>query len=221
MQSRWMPCSAESMTLPGCGHSGEIPDLPTDSATTHDPGRRLREGVGATRTLAAMPACNEEAAIAKTFPGVPVRLQLKTEIPKHRIAGQRVLNRFTNFPTDDEFAPIDSRSDFRALARGVGVDSELAPADNEGARTVGREYTITLVPRTRLETIELSPIDRECEAQNPGYFTFHSGQHYFYDADRALFENAGLSGPKYHLNIGSGIHARKTSDSHNFQEERD
>ena len=197
-----------------------MPDPPTNGATTHDPERRLQEGVGATRTPAAMPAGNEEAAIAKAFPSVPVRLQPKAGIPKRRIPGQRVLNRFTNFPTDDEFAPIDSRSDFRALARGVEIDPELAPDDNEGARNVRREYTITLVPRTRLETAELFTIDRECEAQNPGYFTLHSGQHYFYDADRALFENPGLSGPKYHLNVNSGIHARKTSDSHNFLGER-
>lgn len=110
MQPRWMPCSAEGTTLPDCDHSEEIPDPLISGATTHDPARRLREGVGAIRRLAAMLACNEEAALAKDFPGAPSHLQLKVEIPKLRITGQKNRNRFTNLPTDDEFPSIGSRT---------------------------------------------------------------------------------------------------------------
>lgn len=44
-------------------------------------------------------------------------LDIKAEIPKYRIAGQKVLNGFTNLSTDGEFATTDSQSGFRALSR--------------------------------------------------------------------------------------------------------
>ena len=44
-------------------------------------------------------------------------LDIKAEIPKYRVAGQKVLNGFTNLSTDGEFVTTDSQSGFRALGR--------------------------------------------------------------------------------------------------------
>lgn len=44
-------------------------------------------------------------------------LDIKAEIPKYRVAGQKVLNGFTNLSTDGGFATTDSQSGFRALSR--------------------------------------------------------------------------------------------------------
>jgi len=44
-------------------------------------------------------------------------LDIKAEIPKYRVAGQKVLNGFTNLSVDGGFATTDSQSGFRALSR--------------------------------------------------------------------------------------------------------
>lgn len=44
-------------------------------------------------------------------------LDIKADIPKYRIAGQKVLNGFTNLSVDGGFATTDSQSGFRALSR--------------------------------------------------------------------------------------------------------
>ena len=44
-------------------------------------------------------------------------LDIKADIPKYRVAGQKVLNGFTNLSTDGGFATTDSQSGFRALSR--------------------------------------------------------------------------------------------------------
>ncbi len=44
-------------------------------------------------------------------------LDIKADIPKYRIAGQKVLNGFTNFSVNGGFATTDSQSGFRALSR--------------------------------------------------------------------------------------------------------
>jgi len=44
-------------------------------------------------------------------------LEIKADIPKYRVAGQKVLNGFTNLSTDGGFATTDSQSGFRALSR--------------------------------------------------------------------------------------------------------
>ena len=43
-------------------------------------------------------------------------LDIKADIPKYRVAGQMVLNGFTNLSVDGEFATTDSQSGFRALS---------------------------------------------------------------------------------------------------------
>ncbi|MGB4252467.1 MAG: glycosyltransferase family 2 protein [Candidatus Methanoculleus thermohydrogenotrophicum] len=44
-------------------------------------------------------------------------LDIKADIPKYRVAGQKVLNGFTNLSTDGGFSTTDSQSGFRALSR--------------------------------------------------------------------------------------------------------
>ncbi len=70
---------------------------------------------------------------------------------------------------------------------------------------------IAIVLGTRPEYIKMSPIIRECEARNLGYFILHSGQHYSYDMDRLFFEELELPEPQYNLDVGSGTHAGQTA----------
>ena len=56
----------------------------------------------------------------------------------------------------------------------------------------------------------MSPIIRECERLNIGYFILHTGQHYSYFMDRAFFQELELPLPKYDLNVGSETHAEQT-----------
>ena len=44
-------------------------------------------------------------------------LDIKADIPKYRVAGQKVLNGFTNLSVDGGFVTTDSQSGFRALSR--------------------------------------------------------------------------------------------------------
>ncbi len=65
MQTGWAPRSAKSAK--SRSHIGEVLPFPIeDAAATHEPERQSPEGVG---TLVAMPAYNEEAAIAKAVLG--------------------------------------------------------------------------------------------------------------------------------------------------------
>lgn len=63
-------------------------------------------------------------------------LNNKADIPKYRVAGQKVLNGFTNLSTDGGFSTTDSQSGFRALGRralenltflsdGYNIESEM------------------------------------------------------------------------------------------------
>lgn len=63
---------------------------------------------------------------------------------------------------------------------------------------------------THPEIIKMSPIIRACETQGVNYFVLHTGQHYAYDMDRAIFEGLDLPDPEYNLNVGSGTHAEQT-----------
>ena len=56
----------------------------------------------------------------------------------------------------------------------------------------------------------MSPVIRECDRLNLDYFILHSGQHYSYEMDRIFFEQLGLPGAKYNLDVGSGSHGEQT-----------
>jgi len=69
---------------------------------------------------------------------------------------------------------------------------------------------ISIVLGTRPEIIKFSPIIRECERHNLGYFILHTGQHYTYSMDRIFFEQLELPDARYNLDVGSGSHAEQT-----------
>jgi len=69
---------------------------------------------------------------------------------------------------------------------------------------------IAIVLGTRPEIIKMSPIIRECERLNVGFFILHTGQHYSYSMDRVFFQELELPLPKYDLDVGSGTHAEQT-----------
>ena len=64
---------------------------------------------------------------------------------------------------------------------------------------------IAIVLGTRPEIIKMSPIIRYCQKNN-NFFLIHTGQHYSYNMDQKFFEELELEQPKYHLEIGSGLH---------------
>jgi len=69
---------------------------------------------------------------------------------------------------------------------------------------------IAIVLGTRPEIIKMSPIIRECEHLNVDFFILHTGQHYSYNMDKVFFDQLGLPGAKYNLDVGSGSHAEQT-----------
>ncbi|MDI6846762.1 MAG: UDP-N-acetylglucosamine 2-epimerase (non-hydrolyzing) [Candidatus Bathyarchaeia archaeon] len=69
---------------------------------------------------------------------------------------------------------------------------------------------ISIVLGTRPEIVKMSPIIRECERLDLDHFILHTGQHYSYNMERVFFEQLGLPGAKYNLNVGSGSHAEQT-----------
>jgi len=69
---------------------------------------------------------------------------------------------------------------------------------------------IAVILGTRPEIIKMSPVTRELEKRNLGFFILHTGQHYSYDLDGVFFEQLELPQPKYNINVGSGSHAEET-----------
>ena len=65
---------------------------------------------------------------------------------------------------------------------------------------------------TRPEIIKMSPVIRECERLNLGYFILHTGQHYTYNMDKVFFEQLELQKAKYNLDVGSGLHGEQTGN---------
>jgi UDP-N-acetylglucosamine 2-epimerase (non-hydrolysing) len=59
---------------------------------------------------------------------------------------------------------------------------------------------IAFILGTRPEIIKLSPIIKECRAQQVNHFVVHSGQHFSYEMDKIFFEQLELDPPKYNLN---------------------
>ncbi|MDI3327542.1 MAG: UDP-N-acetylglucosamine 2-epimerase (non-hydrolyzing) [Alicyclobacillaceae bacterium] len=74
---------------------------------------------------------------------------------------------------------------------------------------MGKRFAI--VVGTRPEIIKMAPVIRECEARGLDYRLVHSGQHYDYAMDRAIFERFGLPEPHVNLGVGSGSHAAVTA----------
>jgi UDP-N-acetylglucosamine 2-epimerase (non-hydrolysing) len=69
---------------------------------------------------------------------------------------------------------------------------------------------LSIILGTRPEIIKMSPVIRECEKQQIGFFILHTGQHYSYEMDKIFFEELELPEAKYNLDIGSGLHAEQT-----------
>ncbi len=69
---------------------------------------------------------------------------------------------------------------------------------------------IAIVLGTRPEIIKMSPLIRECEADERDFFILHTGQHYSFEMDRTFFDELGLPHPWYNLDAGSGNHAEQT-----------
>lgn len=59
---------------------------------------------------------------------------------------------------------------------------------------------IAFILGTRPEVIKLSPIIKECRAQQVDHFVVHSGQHFSYEMDKIFFEQLELDSPKYNIN---------------------
>jgi len=62
---------------------------------------------------------------------------------------------------------------------------------------------LSIILGTRPEIIKMSPVIKECERRNLGYFVLHTGQHYSYNMDKAFFEQLELPEAKYNLDVGS------------------
>lgn len=62
---------------------------------------------------------------------------------------------------------------------------------------------VSIVLGPRPEIIKMAPVIRECERLALDYFIVHTGQHYSYNMDEALFDELKLSDPKYHSDVGS------------------
>lgn len=70
---------------------------------------------------------------------------------------------------------------------------------------------IAIILGTRPEIIKLSPVIRECQTKNIDFFIIHSNQHYSPEMDKIFFDELKLPQPKYHLNVGSGLHGEMTA----------
>jgi UDP-N-acetylglucosamine 2-epimerase (non-hydrolysing) len=64
---------------------------------------------------------------------------------------------------------------------------------------------------TRPEVIKMSPIIRACVRQQADFFMLHTGQHYSFEMDKALFDDLDLPAPRYRLDVGSGDHGEQTA----------
>ncbi len=69
---------------------------------------------------------------------------------------------------------------------------------------------IAVILGTRPEVIKMSPIIKECIAQDIDYYVVHTGQHYSYSLDGVFFQELGIPFPKYNLDIGSHPHGFQT-----------
>ena len=70
---------------------------------------------------------------------------------------------------------------------------------------------IAVILGTRPEIIKMAPVIRELEKSGADFFILHTGQHYSYNLDRALFKQLMLPQARYNIEAGSGSHAEQTS----------
>ena len=70
---------------------------------------------------------------------------------------------------------------------------------------------IGIVLGTRPEVIKMSPIIRACIRRDADFFLLHTGQHYSFEMDKALFDELDLPVPRYRLDVGSGGHGEQTA----------
>lgn len=68
----------------------------------------------------------------------------------------------------------------------------------------------SIILGTRPEIIKMSPIIRECQRLNLGFFIIHTGQHYSYNMDQTFFKQLSLPPADYDLKVGSGSQAEQT-----------
>lgn len=69
---------------------------------------------------------------------------------------------------------------------------------------------VAIVLGTRPEIIKMAPVIRELEKRASDFCIIHTGQHYSYNLDKVFFEQLGLPGARYNLEVGSGSHAEQT-----------
>ena len=79
-----------------------------------------------------------------------------------------------------------------------------------GAREVGGRGRTAIVLGTRPEIIKMSPVIRAFKKFNLDFYVLHTGQHYSFNMDRAIFEKLGLETPLHNLGTGSGTHGEET-----------
>lgn len=72
------------------------------------------------------------------------------------------------------------------------------------------EPPLAIVLGTRPEIIKMAPIVRACRQQEVPFYILHTGQHYSYSMDQAFFEDLGIPGAKYNLEVGSGAPGAQT-----------
>lgn len=70
---------------------------------------------------------------------------------------------------------------------------------------------VAVILGTRPEIIKMAPVIRELERRKEDYFVLHTGQHYSYNLDMALFEQMELPLARHNLDVGSGTHGEETA----------
>ena len=70
---------------------------------------------------------------------------------------------------------------------------------------------IVSVVGARPEFIQSSPVSRAIRSDHQEILV-HTGQHYDYRMSQTFFDELGIPAPDYNLEVGSGTHARQTSE---------
>jgi UDP-N-acetylglucosamine 2-epimerase (non-hydrolysing) len=75
------------------------------------------------------------------------------------------------------------------------------------------DNSVCFIIGTRPGIIMFSPIIRECLKRKVNFFIIHTGQHYSYNMDKAIFNALDLPGPEFHLEgvAGKKYHGSQTA----------